>query len=109
MIHARARNGAAVRLTEPQAEGVRQAVAEVFGPAVIVRLFGSRADVTRRGGDIDILVEVPEGRDGLRDESRLRAALEDRLGERRVDILLVTPGRKREPIEEIAYETGVVL
>lgn len=98
-----------MRLTVEEMAGIKEAVAKVFGPSATVRLFGSRADVEKRGGDIDLLVEVPEGRDEFSDETALAVAVMDRLGERKVDILLHVPGKPMPPIVEIAYRDGVVM
>jgi predicted nucleotidyltransferase len=98
-----------MRLTPDEAAAIRAAVAEVFGPTAVVRLFGSRVDDAKKGGDIDLLVEVPEERATFRDECALLFALEGRLGERKIDLLLVEPGRPLEPIAEIALRDGVRL
>lgn len=98
-----------MRLTQDEAAGICAAAAEVFGPAATVRLFGSRTDDAKKGGDIDLMVEVPEGRDTFRDECAFARALEDRIGERRVDVLLVPPGREPAAIEAIARRDGLML
>ena len=98
-----------MRLTPDEASAISSAARDVFGPAAVVRLFGSRVDDAKRGGDIDLIVEVPEGRERFEDECAFARAIEDRIGERRVDVLLVSPGRPLQPIEKIAYRDGVVL
>lgn len=100
-----------MRLTAEEIAGIKAAVPEVLGYGAGVAVFGSRADDSQRGGDIDLLVTVP--RDAMADlghELALQAALEERLGERRVDIVLTVQGRDpARPIERIAHETGVAL
>ena len=98
-----------MRLNPDEIAAIRAAIAEVFGPTATVRLFGSRVDDSKTGGDIDLLVEVPPGRTGWSDESALLLALEDRLGERKVDLLLLAPGQPLAPIHRIAFRDGVVL
>ena len=49
-----------MRLTAEQAETIRRATAEIFGPDARVRLFGSRLDDAACGGDIDLLVECDQ-------------------------------------------------
>jgi predicted nucleotidyltransferase len=77
-------------------------------------LFGSRADDTRRGGDIDLLILL----DGSLDNANLVALAEKRLqylvmlekalGERKIDLITALPGDDRA-IVGIALATGVEL
>jgi predicted nucleotidyltransferase len=85
-----------MRLSPEEIAGIRAAADEVFGPQAVVRLFGSRVDDSRKGGDIDLLVEVPPGRESFNDECAFARALEDKIGERRVDVALFDPARLRE-------------
>jgi predicted nucleotidyltransferase len=98
-----------MRLTAEEVAGIKAAVMEVFGRSAVVRLFGSRVDDARKGGDIDLLVEVPTGRASFDDECDLLFAIEDRLGERKVDILLVEAGQPLDPMRRIALRDGVRL
>lgn len=98
-----------MRLTPEEIAGIKDAVAETFGPEASVRLFGSRVNDALKGGDIDLLVEVPAGMGTWRKECDLDLAIQDRIGEQKIDILLVEPGRPLEAIEQIAYRDGVPL
>ena len=75
----------------------------------MVRLFGSRVDDARRGGDIDLLVEV----DAVVDEWRQKSMFEDRFWAltepRKVDVLVAIRGRPAGPFQQIAYRDGIVL
>jgi predicted nucleotidyltransferase len=101
-----------MRLTPDQQQAIGDTVREVFGPAATVRLFGSRIDDTRRGGDIDLLVQTD-----LRDPAAaldakldLLIRLKRRIGDRRIDIVLDYPGQPDPPpIVEIARATGIPL
>jgi uncharacterized protein len=102
-----------MRLTPEQAQAIRDSVTEVFGAAAQVWLFGSRVDDRRRGGDIDLLVRPPADRaadpeTAWRDKLRLLGQLEQRLGERKIDVVLETPDDPR-PIVRIAHQTGIPL
>lgn len=47
-----------MRITQRQRTAIVEATREVFGERSVVRLFGSRADDTKRGGDIDLHVQI---------------------------------------------------
>ena len=47
-----------MRLTPDQHQIILTATREIFGAEAVVRLFGSRVDDAKRGGDIDLWVEL---------------------------------------------------
>ncbi len=99
-----------MRLTPHQADHIRREVHALFGPKAQVWLFGSRVDDTARGGDIDLLVSVPEPLlHPARLTSRLGARLQLALGEQRIDVVLEAPNLKQLPIHRLAHEHGVLL
>jgi predicted nucleotidyltransferase len=67
-------------------------------------------DDRARGGDIDLLVEVPRRVDSrVLLEARLAARLERTLGGRKVDVLLVDVATPLEPVHRAARASGVRL
>lgn len=58
-----------MRITEQQRKAIVESACEVFGEQVTVRLFGSRADDTKRGGDIDLYVTVGGEDAGLQNKA----------------------------------------
>jgi len=52
-----------MRLNPHQCEIIRKVVAELAGEDAVSSLFGSRVDDNARGGDIDLLVEIPRAVD----------------------------------------------
>ena len=99
-----------MRLTPQEADLIRETAEAHFGPGTVVRLFGSRADDTRRGGDIDLhIVAGDPDRVNLEEEIRFRVALEAAIGEQRVDILLRRAADPDLPIDRIAKTSGVTL
>ena len=99
-----------MRLTPEQTRIIRETVSEVAGPGARVRLFGSRLDDHQRGGDIDLLVELPEPvENAALLASRLEARLQRRLGEQRIDVLLAAPNLQRQPIHQVAEREGLLL
>ena len=99
-----------MRLTSEQIAAIKRAVAENFGPEARVRLFGSRTDDNKRGGDIDLLIRpgaLPSDQ-RLMQKIRFLGQLERALGERKVDVVIEGEDDHR-PIVQAARETGVDL
>ena len=103
-----------LRLSPFERDGIRHAVAracEETGTAWRrISLFGSRTDPGRRGGDIDLLIEIDPRHpaDLNRLTQRLRIALEDEIGAQRVD-LVVDDGRSTGGFAAVARLHGVEL
>lgn len=99
-----------MRLNPEQISGIRESVCEVFGQDTEVWLFGSRTDDRKRGGDIDLLIVPPllSSEDRLLRKLRLLKKLEQRLGERKLDIVIEKPGDERL-IVRVAHDTGIKL
>ena len=99
-----------MRLSNETRETIRTTVREVFGEEARVLLFGSRTDDAARGGDIDLLVELPQSMPDRRSrELTLVARLQRRLGDREFDVVTIDPDTTREPIHREARRTGVPL
>ena len=71
-----------MRLTENQRQSIKSAVTSVVGEGTRIWLYGSRVDDSKRGGDIDLLIETETVL-----PSRV-GALVVRLGNRKIDVLL---------------------
>ncbi len=71
-----------MRITQSQRASIVEATREIFGEQSVVRLFGSRADDSRLGGDIDLFIEI-HGIDSLREEKsrKLSARICAKLGD----------------------------
>ena len=99
-----------MRLTERERSVIRQATAEVAGPAARVLLFGSRTRDNLRGGDIDLLFELSQP-DPVRWALavRLGARIERQLGLQKIDILVADPATPDSPVLEAARLDGVLV
>jgi predicted nucleotidyltransferase len=101
-----------MRLTEQQRAIIRATVAETFGAGAEVWLFGSRVDDSKRGGDIDLLIETDQvDVDAItRAEIAFLTKIQMKLGDQKIDVLLDYPSRKmRPPIFFIAKQNGILL
>jgi predicted nucleotidyltransferase len=80
-----------MRLTPYQQDAIRTSVHN-FVPDGRVYLYGSRADDTKRGGDIDLLVLTPTPIErSVR--YKILGALYGAIGEQKIDLLVEDPGQ----------------
>jgi predicted nucleotidyltransferase len=110
-----------MRLTPDQIQVIKttiQATAALQEPPLhvcAIRLYGSRVDDSRRGGDIDLALELSEP---VLRPAYLRAQLASQIerqlekqvgGSPKVDLLLQAPNLAMLPIHEVAQREGVLL
>ncbi len=101
-----------MRLTAEQIVAIKETAGKHFGKGASVRLFGSRADDSRRGGDIDLYIttDLPDVEKIIKAEIQFLAELKRRIGDQKIDVLVDYPARKRHPpIFTVARETGIPL
>lgn len=99
-----------MRPTKRQQEVIRQATKEVFGREASVRLFGSRLDNDKKGGDIDLLIECPEPiKNAGANASLVSAKVQMRLGQQKIDVLYYWPGMPCSLVHRVALDQGVEL
>lgn len=101
-----------MRLSEHEKESLKHAALTCFGYGTRLRLFGSRADEHRKGGDIDLLIEshLTDPADIAKAHTRFLSQIYTCLGEQKVDVLIDYPGRRcYPPIFQVAQEQGIVL
>lgn len=99
-----------MRLTENQIQLIRQLARQVAGSQCRVRVFGSRLDDAARGGDLDLMLELPESVDNpALIAAQMSAYVSRALYGRKVDILLSAPNLMRLPIHDVAFNEGVLL
>jgi predicted nucleotidyltransferase len=98
-----------VRLRPEEIAAVKRIVAEYFGPQAEVRVFGSRARLDARGGDLDLHVLVPGSAPDSAVESGAVSAIERALHDRHTDLLVLGRAEPHRRIDEVALESGVLL
>ena len=99
-----------VRLRPEEIAAVKRIVAEHFGPDAEVRVFGSRARLDQRGGDLDLHVRGAGGHAALRRRDPRRATC----SRRPWTTAMWTSSSSAPPIharriDEVALATGVLL
>ena len=93
-----------MRISQFEHEAIVTAV-KAADPDAHVYLFGSRVDDTKKGGDIDLLVFSQ--RLGLEDKLRIRARLQEIMGEQKIDIVIALDATK--PFVKLALSQGIEL
>lgn len=99
-----------MRLNGEQITLLKRLAAEEAGADARLLLFGSRLDDAARGGDVDLLLQLPEAvSDPAPLAARLSARASRALDGRHVDVVLSAPNLKHLSIHEAALCTGVEL
>lgn len=99
-----------MRLAASHIDIIHSTARQLLGANVQITLFGSRVDDERKGGDIDLLVEVPQDiEDPAVMSARLASRISRSMGGRQVDVVLAAPNLKPQAIHQIARQTGVLL
>ncbi|WP_297455908.1 nucleotidyltransferase domain-containing protein [Persephonella sp.] len=97
-----------VRLSQNEIKIIKNLAKEIFGENSKVYIFGSRADLSKKGGDIDILIETDK-KTSLQEELKFLAQLEIKGIERKVDLIVKDPYKKEKNIFKEAKEKGVLI
>lgn len=99
-----------MRLTDEQIQMIRQFASQVAGHHSCVRVFGSRLNDSVHGGDLDLMIELPEpvGNPALL-AAQMSARVSRAMHGRRVDVLVSAPNLMRLPIHDLAFREGKLL
>jgi uncharacterized protein len=91
-----------MRLEQFEVDAIKATSRRFFGEQCTVRLFGSRVDDNRKGGDIDlhIVSETPTYA-AMETEISFEVALQDAIGEQKIDVVVQSPGRQDSPIVNV--------
>jgi len=93
-----------VRLSEYEIHSIKEVI-YAYDKMARVYLFGSRTDVTKKGGDIDLLViseVIPKN-----SKRQILLALYSKLGEQKIDLIIDKDFNR--PFVKIALESGILL
>ncbi|WP_029521359.1 nucleotidyltransferase domain-containing protein [Persephonella sp. IF05-L8] len=97
-----------VRLSQNEIKIIKNLAKEIFGENSKVYIFGSRADLSKKGGDIDIFIETDK-KTSLQEELKFLAQIEIKGIERKVDLIVKNPYKKEKSIFKEAKEKGVLI
>jgi len=89
-----------MRLSLQAQQIIKNTTKEVLGIDAVVKVFGSRIDDDARGGDIDLLVELPFViADSERKTLQLTARLQLRMGDQPIDVVVIDPSTRWQSID----------
>lgn len=94
-----------VRLKDEAIGYIKRLALDIFGSSD-VWIFGSRAKLEQKGGDIDIYLETDKKEGVLKSKIVFLREFEKKFGEQKVD-LIVNNHESSKPIFEIAKKDGV--
>ena len=95
-----------VRLSKDVIDEIIKLAKKHFGENCRVWIFGSRVDLTKKGGDIDIYKETPEYKNIIEKKLDFLVELDEKIGEQKVD-LVIKPLDSNDFISKEAKSTGV--
>ncbi|MDR3628507.1 MAG: nucleotidyltransferase domain-containing protein [Ignavibacteriaceae bacterium] len=92
-----------MRLNDKEIIAIRSVVKE-FDPKAEIKLFGSRIDDNKKGGDIDLL--IISNIINFSEKLSILIKLKENIGDQKIDILIYDPNKT---FHNIAYKEGVTL
>jgi predicted nucleotidyltransferase len=101
-----------MRLSKIEINIIKSVACEIWGAKTKVYLFGSRTDNSKKGGDIDLFVNLEvEQEPGkiMLQKAEFLSKLDILLGEQKIDLLVKTHYNNHLPIIKTAQIMGVEL
>jgi uncharacterized protein len=100
-----------MRVNNNDIKAIKDVAKTVFGETATIRLFGSRTDDKKKGGDIDLLIQYNQAISG-NEQYQLKilflVQLKKIIGDQKIDVL-IDNGQQHNPIFHEAYEEGILL
>ena len=100
-----------IRLREYDVEAIKAAFKKNFGADDHLWIFGSRVELEKRGGDIDLYIETSESlENAYKKKRRFIGDLWATIGEQKIDVVLhLASDTEKKMIYEVAKKEGVML
>ena len=95
-----------MRLSSYEIQSIKETFLEVFKSGSIY-LFGSRIDDSKKGGDIDLYIQVNNKDNILTKKIKFLAKLKEKIGDQKIDVIISKD--RSNPIEQEALTKGIKL
>lgn len=100
-----------MRVNSKDIKAIKDVAKAVFGETATIRLFGSRTDNHKKGGDIDLLIHHNQGISG-KEQYQLKiiflVQLKKIIGDQKIDVL-IDNGQQHNSIIHQVYKDGILL
>ncbi len=100
-----------VRLNETEINCLISKFKTIFSDTDELWLFGSRVDLTKKGGDIDLFIRTNQTYEDALFTMQIKflASVKNEIGEQKIDVVIQTPKSQHQKIFDVALEHGVRL
>lgn len=101
-----------MRLSTSEINIIKSVACEVWGDQAMIYLFGSRTDDSKKGGDIDLFVDLTDEQEPKKimlQKAEFLSKLDLLLGEQKIDLLVKSPYNHHLPIIKTARINGLAL
>jgi len=95
-----------IRLPEEVINLIIKLAKKYFGKNIRIWIFGSRVDLSEKGGDIDIYIEIENAKNILDKKLDFLVELDKKIGEQKVD-LIIKSFNSEDFISQEAKRTGI--
>jgi predicted nucleotidyltransferase len=100
-----------MRVNSNDIKAIKDIAKSVFGETAAIRLFGSRTDDNKKGGDIDLLIHYNQeisGNEQYQLKIMFLVQLKKIIGDQKIDVI-IDNGQQNNSIFHEAYEEGILL
>jgi len=97
-----------IRLNEKYIEKTKS-LALLYFNSTDVRIFGSRADLSKRGGDIDIYIKTNNSKGILKSKLSFLRDFQKYFGEQKIDLIVEYQGSKSKKNYTEAKREGILI
>ncbi|SRR5574344_2295309 len=100
-----------MRLNNKDINAIRDVASAIFGETATIRLFGSRTDDNKKGGDIDLLIQYNQQisrMERYRLKIKFLVQLKKIIGDQKIDVI-IDNGQQHNTIIHQVYNEGILL
>jgi len=100
-----------MRLNNNDIKAIKEVTNAVFGETATIRLFGSRTDDKKKGGDIDLLIEYNQTISRMEQyqlKIKFLVQLKKIIDDQKIDVIIINLQQNNSIFHE-AYKEGILL